>query len=115
MRCHFSPLGPTDRRYIYTASFCGKVFLYDILTGAVSEKPSLGPIDSSKTKDSAVEMHGYTAAVLDDMEGSPIRDAVWHPNKMEIITTNLEGQIFLWRNSQLVGEGRENGGGEEDG
>lgn len=31
MRCHFSPLGPTDRRYIYTASSCGKIFLYDIL------------------------------------------------------------------------------------
>lgn len=72
MRCHFSPLGPTDRRYIYTASSCGRLFIYDILTGrSRSTDGELVGFEEEKTS--------YTAAVLNDLERSPIRDAIWHP------------------------------------
>ena len=55
MRCHFSPLSTTDRRYIYVASYCGKVFIYDILSGTTSKEM---PLEKEKNI--------YTAAVLDD-------------------------------------------------
>ncbi|KAL4503134.1 hypothetical protein ABPG72_014363 [Tetrahymena utriculariae] len=92
MRCHFSPLGPTDRRYIYTASYCGKVFLYDILSS------------TTKHLDIQDEKNQYTAGILNDMEQSCVRDAAWHPTKMEIITTNLKGQLFKWFNNDLYFE-----------
>lgn len=90
MRCHFSPLCPTDRRYIYVASYCGKVFIYDILSGQTSKEM---PLEKEKNI--------YTAAVLDDKLGAPMRDAAWHPDKMEIISTNLKGNIYKWYNGNL--------------
>lgn len=85
MRCHFSPLGPTDRRFIYTASYCGRLFIYDILSNETKIITKDASLEFSNEKKS------YTAAILNDMENSPVRDAVWHPQKMEIITTNLRG------------------------
>ncbi|EAS04686.2 WD domain, G-beta repeat protein (macronuclear) [Tetrahymena thermophila SB210] len=92
MRCHFSPLGPTDRRYIYTASYCGKVFLYDILS------------NTTKHLEFQEEKNQYTAGILNDMEQTCVRDAAWHPKKMEIITTNLKGKLFKWFNNDLYFE-----------
>ncbi|KAL4472348.1 hypothetical protein ABPG72_002831 [Tetrahymena utriculariae] len=96
IRCHFSPLGLTDRRYIHTASYCGKVFLYDILSS------------TTKHLDIQDEKNQYTAGtycILNDMEQSCVRDdAAWHPTKMAIITTNLKGQLFKWFNNNLYFE-----------
>jgi hypothetical protein len=30
-----------------------------------------------------------------------MRDAAWHPDKMEIISTNLKGNIYKWYNGNL--------------
>ncbi len=32
-----------------------------------------------------------------------IRDVAWHPFKMEIYSSNLNGDIYRWFNSQLGG------------
>lgn len=34
--------------------------------------------------------------MLDDKADEPMRDAAWNPEKMEIISTNLKGNIYRW-------------------
>ncbi|EGR30032.1 WD repeat protein [Ichthyophthirius multifiliis] len=70
MRCHFSPQNMTEGRYLYTASSCGKLYMYDILN------------------------YKDFACVLNDNKQTIIRDAVWHPNKMEIITNSEEENLY---------------------
>lgn len=56
IKCHFSPMSSTGGRYVYSASGCGKIFIYDLI-------------------------NGKTAGILDNGSSEILRDVYWHPEK----------------------------------
>jgi WD repeat-containing protein 23 len=87
IRSYFSPLSTTGQKYIYTGSYDGCIYIYDVLTGGLVKKLS-----------------GHRAI---------IRDLSWHPYDTQITSTSWDGTIWRWnleeRNPCLgpfVGRGR---------
>lgn len=96
IRCHFSPPGSTNSRYVYSGSHDGKVWVYNM------DATVAGVIDVRKTTSKAAETlpprrtrrswyendtpNGWTTVV---------RDASWHPNAPFIAASSLNG----WDNS----------------
>lgn len=81
IRCHFSPPGSTNSRYVYSGSEDGSVWIYN-LDATVKAK-----IDVAKaTKESRPRQHEmYTASYEMGRGGRSawktcVRDASWHPN-----------------------------------
>mmetsp|Transcript_33530 Transcript_33530/g.132232 ORF Transcript_33530/g.132232 Transcript_33530/m.132232 type:complete len:101 (-) Transcript_33530:1674-1976(-) len=70
IRANFSPLETTLQKYIYTGSYEGTVYIYDVLTG--------------KT---VAEMAGHF---------QPVRDVSWHPNLPLLCSSGWDGMILLW-------------------
>lgn len=82
IRCHFSPPGSTNSRYVYTGSEDGKVYVYNL------DATLAGTIDvgyatlNSRPRDpdmytSAYEIRSRTGEM---MWRTCVRDASWHPN-----------------------------------
>jgi len=70
IRCRFSPCLTTGQKYIYSGSFDGTVYIYDVLTGElVSTLP------------------GHEATV---------RDVHWHPFEPIIVSTSWDGGVKKW-------------------
>ncbi|KAI1875707.1 uncharacterized protein JN550_001993 [Neoarthrinium moseri] len=89
IRCHFSPPGSTDSRYVYSGSHDGKVWVYNM------DATLAGKIDVQKTSKNAKALphrwrpyfrnknfHNWSACV---------RDASWHPNAPFIAASSLNG------------------------
>ncbi len=74
IRCHFSP----NKKYIYSGSSQGCVFIYDL------EKNETAGILGSSSR-----------AVNSDSNGV-IRDMRWHPERVEIISSNLNSLVLKW-------------------
>jgi len=70
IRCRFSPIESTGQRYIYTGSYDGTVFIYDLLSGELVH---------------TLKGHRTT-----------IRDVHWHPNKPLIVSTSWDGKVLKW-------------------
>jgi len=71
IRCQFSPLETTGQRYLYSGSACGKVFIYDLLTGDLAQ-------------------------VLEASEQNVARDVSWHPKYPVLASTSFSGDIYLY-------------------
>ena len=83
IRCHFSPLGSSDSRYVYSGSECGSVYIYNL------DATVAGKIDVTKaTHDSRPndpEIYAAGSYDIDDYNSRSawktcVRDASWHPN-----------------------------------
>jgi len=70
IRCKFSPELTTGQRYIYTGSYAGTVYVYDMITGEVVSK-----------------LNGHNATV---------RDLHWHPTKPLIVTSSWDNTVLKW-------------------
>lgn len=70
IRSYFSPVSTTGQKYIYTGSYDGCIYIYDVLTGNLVKKLS-----------------GHRAL---------IRDVSWHPYDAEIVSTSWDGTIWRW-------------------
>ena len=81
IRCKFSPFHSTGQRYIYSGSFGGVVYIYDVLSGEIVKK-----------------LHGHTQTV---------RDLDWHPHNGTLMTTAWDGMVLEWTWNALVGDGEE--------
>ncbi|KAL6061282.1 DDB1- and CUL4-associated factor 11 [Balamuthia mandrillaris] len=73
IRCYFSPEHSTGQRYIYTGSYDGSVYVYDVISGEVVTK-----------------LHGHEATV---------RDVSWHPFDPNIVSTSWDGTVRMWQGS----------------
>ncbi|KAJ5153246.1 LEC14B protein [Penicillium canariense] len=90
IRCHFSPPGSTNSRYVYTGSEDGQVYVYnmdatlagtiDVGTATLNSRPR-GP----DTLSNVWEMGG------DMMWRTCVRDASWHPNAPILAATSWNG------------------------
>lgn len=83
IRCHFSPPGSTNSRYVYSGSADGKVYVWNL------DATLAGVVDVyAATKNSRPEMANFNIMnrwEMDDDDGALVwrtcvRDASWHPN-----------------------------------
>ncbi|KAI0142044.1 WD40-repeat-containing domain protein [Pestalotiopsis sp. NC0098] len=89
IRCHFSPPGSTDSRYVYTGSHDGKVWIYNmdatvagtIDVRAASMNPNALP-GRWRQHHATRGFRGWSTCV---------RDASWHPNAPFIAASSLNG------------------------
>jgi len=70
IRAYFSPAYSTGQKYIYTGSYDGSVYVYDVLTGA-----------------QVARLRGHRAI---------IRDLSWHPFDTTMATTSWDGSVWEW-------------------
>jgi len=80
IRCHFSPPGSTDSRYVYSGSEDGKVYIYNLdatLAGKIDVGAATQNTRPSGDEDEEMmdffDNHGNTWRTC-------VRDASWHPN-----------------------------------
>lgn len=99
IRCHFSPPGSTNSRYVYSGSEDGKVYVWNM------DATLAGTVDVyGATLDTRPHHRGYGGMMggwNDDEDYSHsrwktcVRDASWHPNAPMIVGMYL---LELWRN-----------------
>jgi WD repeat-containing protein 23 len=97
IRCHFSPPGSTDSRYIYTGSHDGKVYIYN-LDGTQAGAPIdvYAATKNSRPNDS-MDYGGYTYGGFDRSAWNTIvRDCSWHPSAPLIAATSWNGPSHQW-------------------
>ncbi|PRP80921.1 WD repeat domain 23 [Planoprotostelium fungivorum] len=70
IRAYFSPVQSTGARYIYSGSYNGNIYIWDVLTGEVVKK---------------LEAHEAT-----------IRDLSWHPTEPVIMSTSWDATVKKW-------------------
>jgi len=78
IRSYFSPQSTTGQKYIYTGSYDGCIYIYDVLSGELVSKLS-----------------GHSAI---------IRDLSWHPFDTNIVTTSWDGSVWTWGIEEVTGE-----------
>ncbi|KAI9778257.1 MAG: hypothetical protein M1839_008281 [Geoglossum umbratile] len=95
IRCHFSPPTSTNSRYVYTGSFDGKVYIYNLdatIAGVVDVKKAT---HNSRPRDPDSPTNFFSVHYSDMMPTSAwrtcVRDASWHPNAPIIAATSWNG------------------------
>lgn len=82
IRCHFSPPGSTDSRYVYSGSEDGSVYIYNMdatLAGSINVNKAT---HHSRPKDPDFYSHQYEMRSNRNPDAwkTCVRDASWHPN-----------------------------------
>lgn len=97
IRCHFSPPGSTDSRYVYSGSEDGSVYIYNLdatLAGKIDVKAA-----TQNTRPSGDE----DQEMMDVFDGNGngwqtcVRDASWHPNAPVLAGKFTSALLFLSR------------------
>jgi len=70
IRSYFSPASTTGQKYIYSGSYDGCIYVYDVVSGDIVTK-----------------LRGHRKL---------IRDVSWHPYDMQIVSTSWDGSIWKW-------------------
>jgi WD repeat-containing protein 23 len=94
IRCHFSPPGSTNSRYVYSGSEDGKVYVYNMDATLAGTVDVLAATKDTRPFEESSLMNAYR---YDDDERQSrwktcVRDASWHPNAPVIAGMYL--QIF---------------------
>ena len=94
IRCHFSPTGSTNSRYVYSGSEDGKVYVYNM------DATLAGTIDVfAATKNTRPQGNHHDMMNWDDDRGSGwrtcVRDASWHPSAPMIVGKYLSSPSLL--------------------
>ncbi|KAI0183823.1 LEC14B protein [Xylaria flabelliformis] len=89
IRCHFSPPGSTDSRYVYSGSHDGKVYIWNM------DATLAGVVDVKKTTQQEKSLPRDYRQYY-DRRGFPgwstvVRDASWHPTAPFIAASSLNG------------------------
>lgn len=91
IRCHFSPAGSTDGRYIYSGSHDGKIYVWN-LDGTLAGEP-INVLAATKNSRPAsderyVDRYDYYGR---GVWKTIVRDASWHPHAPVIAATSWNG------------------------
>ncbi|KAI9719156.1 MAG: hypothetical protein M1828_006338 [Chrysothrix sp. TS-e1954] len=92
IRCHFSPAGSTDSRYVYTGSEDGSVFIYNLdatLAGRVNVNKATQ--NTRPRGDEDTDMLDFYDDRSHGTWKTCVRDASWHPNAPVIAATSWNG------------------------
>ncbi|KAL6712471.1 hypothetical protein ACN47E_000348 [Coniothyrium glycines] len=97
IRCHFSPPGSTDSRYVYSGSYDGSVYIWNLDATLAGKVNVLKATKNSRPRDPDLLAETY------DYWGrnggswmTCVRDASWHPHVPMIAATSWNG----WGTSQ---------------
>ncbi|KAF3069049.1 LEC14B protein [Daldinia childiae] len=88
IRCHFSPPGSTDSRYVYTGSHDGKVYIYNMdatIAGIIDVQKSTQALPQT-----GAERRSY-GGYRSQGWSTVVRDASWHPTAPFIAASSLNG------------------------
>ncbi|EYE96140.1 WD40 repeat domain-containing protein [Aspergillus ruber CBS 135680] len=93
IRCHFSPPGSTNSRYVYTGSDDGKVYVYNL------DATLAGTIDvgmttlNSRPREPDLLMNAYDFGLRSGelLWRTCVRDASWHPSAPVLAATSWNG------------------------
>lgn len=88
IRCHFSPPGSTNSRYVYSGSEDGKVYVYNM------DATLAGTIDVYGATKNSRPYSGYGMDWDDEGGGrwkTCVRDAAWHPSAPMIVASAFNG------------------------
>ncbi|KAI0119771.1 WD40 repeat-like protein [Daldinia grandis] len=88
IRCHFSPPGSTDSRYVYTGSHDGKVYIYNMdatIAGIIDVQKSTQALPQAGAERRS--LGGYRSQGWSTV----VRDASWHPTAPFIAASSLNG------------------------
>nr|OQO32396.1 hypothetical protein B0A51_00456 [Rachicladosporium sp. CCFEE 5018] len=117
IRCHFSPLGSTNQRYIYSGSHDGKIYVWN-LDGTIKSKISV--LEATKNCRPSEDYAGRGDYYENSGQWKTIvRDCSWHPSAPVIAATSWNGNdhtvgtctVHSWND----GVGSDEVGDEEDG
>ena len=99
IRCHFSPPNSSNSRYVYTGSFDGKVYIYNLdatLAGAIDVKEAT---QNSRPRDPDLSARLRSLHDSEMMSTGAwrtcVRDASWHPSAPIIAGTFLPLAYFI--------------------
>lgn len=92
IRCHFSPAGSTDGRYIYSGSHDGKVYIWN-LDGTQASEP-INVLSATKNSrpiadERLVDRYDYYGR--GGVWKTIVRDCSWHPSAPVIAATSWNG------------------------
>ncbi|KAL1991303.1 hypothetical protein VTN49DRAFT_5295 [Thermomyces lanuginosus] len=111
IRCHFSPPGSTNSRYVYTGSSDGKVYVYNL------DGTKAAVIDVQKSTRNTrprQEDYGFSNMTGEGLEWKTcVRDASWHPYAPVLAATSWDGwgmstgttTLFSWGDGVKKDEG----------
>lgn len=93
IRCHFSPPGSTNSRYVYSGSEDGKVYVYNM------DATLAGTIDVGTATLNSRPREPDVFATAYEMSGEMlwrtcVRDASWHPNA-PVLAGNISSTLSL--------------------
>lgn len=112
IRCHFSPAGSTDGRYVYSGSYDGSVYIWnldgtlagkiDVLAATKNSRPVEDERYANRWEISSRHMQWQTI----------VRDASWHPNAPVLAATSWNGwdhglgtcTVHSWNDGDKAGE-----------
>ncbi|KAF2767920.1 WD40 repeat-like protein [Teratosphaeria nubilosa] len=92
IRCHFSPPGSTDGRYIYSGSHDGKIYVWN-LDGTKASEPInvLAATKNSRPASDERFVDRYDYYGRGGVWKTIVRDASWHPSAPVIAATSWNG------------------------
>lgn len=101
IRCHFSPPGSTDSRYVYSGSFDGGVYVWNLdatLAARIDVRGSTGAAGAG------VGRRRRWGNRLRDEVGTLVRDVGWHPSAPLLVGGLSLSSFFLlvWSNWWVV-------------
>jgi WD repeat-containing protein 23 len=99
IRCHFSPPGSTNSRYVYSASEDGKVYIYNMDATVAGIIDVFAASKDSRPSDEMDGFHSLHGGGHEDIASSwrtCVRDACWHPSA-PVIAGKLDAShcVFL--------------------
>ncbi|KAF2839108.1 WD40 repeat-like protein [Patellaria atrata CBS 101060] len=92
IRCHFSPPGSTDSRYIYSGSYDGSVYVWNLDATLAGKVDVLKATRNSRPRepDMMTETYDFIGRNSNDWQ-TCVRDASWHPDVPIIAATSWNG------------------------
>ena len=88
IRCHFSPPGSSDGRYVYSASHSGKVYIWNLdatLAGVIDVREATRQTLSAVAAEEERQRR-YTHGPL------CVRDASWHPTAPVLVASSFDAE-----------------------
>lgn len=79
IRCHFSPPGSTDSRYVYSGSEDGSVYIYNIDSTLAGKVDVNRATYQTRPRDPGLMIDEYESYASTHWK-TCVRDASWHPN-----------------------------------
>ncbi|KAL1634497.1 hypothetical protein SLS56_002190 [Neofusicoccum ribis] len=92
IRCHFSPPGSTDSRYVYSGSYDGSVYIWNLDATLAGKVDVLKATRNSRPRDADLLAETYDFIGRNGGTWQTcVRDASWHPNAPVIAATSWNG------------------------